>query len=87
MFHNTFELSAAVVHHTKTNPRIITDVQFCQTNQAQKIFKDISFENGSSPLETVLKFLEFKLSRTDSALNLHKASRMDYFPDASKSGT
>ena len=86
MFHSNFELSSAVVLHKPNCHQVITDVNFCQTKEGQKIFEGIAHDRNSSPLDTVLKFLECKLSRTDSALNYHKASRPDYFPDASKSG-
>ena len=86
MFHSNFELSATVVHHIPNAPRIISGVEFCESTEGQTIFRDIAHNATSSPLETVLQLLECKLSRTDNALNYHKASRLDYFPDASKAG-
>ena len=86
MFHSNFELSTVVVHHRVNSPKIMTDSEFCETTPGKRMFENIAHDKNSSPLETVLKLLECKLSRTDTALNLHKASRPDYFPDASKAG-
>ena len=86
MFHSNFELSSAVVMHKPNNQHVITNVEFCKSKEGTKIFDGIAHDQASSPLDTVLKLLECKLSRTDSALNYHKASRPDYFPDASKAG-
>ena len=86
MFHSSFELTAAIVDHQEQEDRIITDVKFCDTKTGQELFGGISYEIGKSPLQTILQNLEYKHSRTDSALNWHKASRPDKFPDATKNG-
>ena len=85
-FHGNFELSAVAVRNQNVGSKVLTDVAFCETNEGRKIFEGFPCGREENPLKALLKILEIKLSRTDSALNFHKASRMDKFPNASKAG-
>ena len=85
-FHPNFELGAVAIKNEKYGSKILTDVQFCDTPQARRMFEGFSHGRDETPLAALLKILEVKLSRTDTALNFHKSSRMDKFPEASKSG-
>ena len=85
-FHPNFELGAVAVRNSKIGARTLTDVEFCETREAREIFRDFPHEEGQTPLAALLKILELKLSRTDSALNYWKGCRLDKFPNASKAG-